>query len=57
MKLAPRPREPTDRSRTARMQGRLLALGLAKKPVNEHEERRNGLARLMSRYDRAELDE
>jgi hypothetical protein len=33
------------------MQKRLLALGLAKKPVSESEKRRDELARLMSHYD------
>ena len=39
------------------MQKRLLALGLAKKPVSESEKRRNELAWLMSRYDRTVLYE
>ncbi|MDP1948249.1 MAG: hypothetical protein Q8L77_12205 [Nitrospirota bacterium] len=39
------------------IQGRLLALGLIKKPVSEREKRRDELARLMSRYDRAALYE
>ena len=43
--------------RTPSMQGRLLALGLVKKPVSEREKRRDELARLMSRYDRAALYE
>lgn len=41
--------------RTPRMQGRLLALGLVRKAVNERERRRDELARLMTRYDRAAL--
>jgi ankyrin repeat protein len=44
-------------TRTPRMQERLLALGLVKKPVSEHERRRNEAARLISRYDRAVLYE
>jgi hypothetical protein len=43
--------------RTTRMQGRLLALGLVKKPVSERERRGEELARLMRRYDRAALYE
>ncbi|NWF73296.1 MAG: hypothetical protein HXY51_09705 [Nitrospirae bacterium] len=43
--------------RTPSMQKRLLALGLAKKPVSEHEKRKDELARLMSRYDRSALYE
>lgn len=43
--------------RTPRMQERLLALGLLKKPVSERERRRDELTRLMSRYDRAALYE
>lgn len=43
--------------RTPSMQGRLLALMLVKKPVSESEKRRDELARLMSRYDRATLYE
>jgi hypothetical protein len=43
--------------RTPRMQERLLALGLVKKPVSERERRRDELARLMRRYDRAALYE
>jgi hypothetical protein len=50
--------------RTPRMQQRLLALGLVKKPVTEREKRQaerkrqaDEVARLMSRYDRATLYE
>lgn len=43
--------------RTPRMQERLLALGLVKKPVSERERQRDELARLTSRYDRAALYE
>lgn len=43
--------------RTPRMQERLLALGLVKKPVSERERRRDEHARLMRRYDRAALYE
>jgi len=43
--------------RTPRMHGRLLALGLVKKPVSERERRRNELARLMGRYNRVTLYE
>ena len=43
--------------RTPRMQERLLALGLVKQPVSERERRRDELARLMRRYDRAALYE
>lgn len=43
--------------RTPSMQGRLLTLGLLKKPVSEREQRRDELARLLSRYDRAALYE
>jgi hypothetical protein len=43
--------------RTPRMQQRLLALGLVKKPVSERESRRDELARLMCHYDRAALYE
>jgi hypothetical protein len=43
--------------RTPRMQARLLALGLVKKPINERERRRDELVRLMSRYDRGALYE
>ena len=39
------------------MQERLLVLGLVKKPVSERERRRDELARLMSRCDRAALYE
>jgi hypothetical protein len=41
--------------RTPRMQERLLALGLVKKPVSERERRRDEVARLMQRYDRGVL--
>lgn len=41
--------------RTPSMQKRLLTMRLVKKPVNEREKRRDELARLMSRYDRAAL--
>ncbi len=41
--------------RTPRIQKRLLALGLVKKPVSERERRRDELARLMGRYERAAL--
>lgn len=43
--------------RTPRMKERLLALGLVKKPVSERERRRDEVARLMRRYDRAALYE
>lgn len=43
--------------RMPRMQERLLALGLLKKPVSERERRREERARLMSRYDRTALYE
>ena len=43
--------------RTPRMQARVLALGLVKKPVDERERREDELARLMKRYDRAALYE
>jgi ankyrin repeat protein len=43
--------------RTIRMQERVLALGLVKKPVSERERRGEELARLMRRYDRAALYE
>lgn len=43
--------------RTPRIQQRLLAMGLVKKPVNERERRREEVARLMSRYDRKALYE
>lgn len=43
--------------RTSSIQGRLLALGLMKKPVNERERRRNEFMRLASRYDRTTLYE
>jgi hypothetical protein len=39
------------------MQELLLTWGLVKKPVNGADRRRDELARLMSRYDRAELYE
>jgi hypothetical protein len=43
--------------RTPRIQKRLLASGLVKKPVSERERRRHELARLMCRYDRVALYE
>jgi hypothetical protein len=43
--------------RTPRMQERVLALGLVKKPVSERARRGEELARLMRRYDRAVLYE
>jgi hypothetical protein len=43
--------------RTPKVQQRLLALGLVKKPVSERERRREEVARLMCRYDRAVLYE
>jgi hypothetical protein len=43
--------------RTPSMQKRLLALGLAKKPVSESEKRKDELTRLMSRYDRSAIYE
>jgi len=47
----------TELIRTSSIQGRLLALGLMKKPVNERERRRDEFMRLASRYDRAALYE
>jgi hypothetical protein len=43
--------------RTTRMQERVLALGLVKRPVDERERQSDQLARLMKRYDRAALYE
>lgn len=43
--------------RTPKMQQRLLALGLVKKPISERERRRDELGRLMSHYSRAALFE
>jgi hypothetical protein len=43
--------------RTPRMQERVLALGIVKKPVSERERRGEELARLMKRYARAALYE
>jgi hypothetical protein len=42
-------------TRTAKIQARLLALGLVKKSVSEREKRTNEIARLLGRYDRAAL--
>lgn len=43
--------------RTPKMQERVFALGLVKKPVDERERQRDQLARLIKRYDRATLYE
>jgi hypothetical protein len=43
--------------RTLRMQDRVLAMGLVKKPVSEREKLEGELARLTGRYDRAALYE
>jgi len=43
--------------RTHRMQERVLTLGIVRKPVDERERQRDGLTRLMKRYDRAALYE
>ncbi len=51
------PETYTELIRTSSIQGRLLALGLMKKPVNERERRRDEFMRLASRYDRAALYE
>jgi hypothetical protein len=42
-------------TRTPRMQERLLAIGLARRPISEREKLRNEIARLAPRYDRAVL--
>jgi hypothetical protein len=41
--------------RTPRMQARLVALGLARKPINQREQRTAEFRQLMSRYDRKDL--
>ena len=51
------PETYTELIRTSSIQGRLLVLGLIKKPVNERERRRGEFMRLASRYDRAALYE
>ncbi|MGD9851071.1 MAG: hypothetical protein AB7T38_07380 [Nitrospirales bacterium] len=43
--------------RTTKMQERLLALGLIKKPISEQEQQREEVARLMLRYNRGSLYE
>lgn len=44
-------------TRTAKIQARLLALGLVRKPVSEQERRADEAERLLRRYDRAALYE
>jgi hypothetical protein len=44
-------------TRTAKIQARLLALQLVKKPLSERERRTEEVTRLLRRYDRATLHE